>query len=249
MLHQAVAVEHRMDRRARRHWHALSEPARQELAELRATECGFSFLSAMIAASTRIGAGSPPGPGIAAGLRAPPVRSPVLGEELVPGPARDAELLGEGRHRLLFQPPADEAKRSSWCRLSPRHPHFPPQKGGKCNPCVLYVLSPMSPAAEPRNELTQRATESCGRGVAGEAAVTADEVRLVGRAGGGGDVGQVRATASAARARRGGSVGRGERLRGQAESARKRAARRLGPTRGGRRGSMRSCPWVRTRRR
>ena len=82
------------------------------------------------------------------GERLQPVRLPA-GEQLVAGLARDAELPAERRHRLALQPAGDEAQTFFHDRtLSPRHPHLPPRKGGKCNPCVRYVLSPMSPTAQ-----------------------------------------------------------------------------------------------------
>src|SRR6516225_2824314 len=52
-------------------------------------------------------------------------------------------------HGFPIQKPGDKAKALFHYRTRfPRHPHLPQNKSGKCNPCVRYVLSPMSRAAQ-----------------------------------------------------------------------------------------------------
>ena len=49
---------------------------------------------------------------------------------------------------LALQQPGDKAKAFFHHRTRfPRHPHLPPAKSEKCNPCVRYEMSPMSRAA------------------------------------------------------------------------------------------------------
>src|SRR6185312_2242349 len=75
---------------------------------------------------------------------------PVAIENLVAGLTRYPELPADVRHGLPVQQAGDKAKAFFHNRTRfPRHPHLPQNKSGKCNPCVRYVLSPMSRAAQP----------------------------------------------------------------------------------------------------
>src|SRR6201984_3464780 len=75
----------------------------------------------------------------------------VTVKDLVAGLARNAELPAHTRHRLPVQETSDKAQTLFHHRtLFPRHRHLPRIKSGKCNPCVRYVLSPMSLAGHPR---------------------------------------------------------------------------------------------------
>src|ERR1700758_3752714 len=72
----------------------------------------------------------------------------VTVKDLVAGLARNAELPAHIRHRLPIQETSDKAQTLFHHRTRfPRHRHLPRNKSGKCNPCVRYVLSPMSRAA------------------------------------------------------------------------------------------------------
>src|SRR6516225_12468205 len=73
----------------------------------------------------------------------------VAVEDLVAGLAGDAELPADLGHGFPIQKPRDKAKALLHYRTRfPRHLHLPQNKSGKCNPCVRYVLSPMSRAAQ-----------------------------------------------------------------------------------------------------
>src|SRR5215467_2125837 len=68
-------------------------------------------------------------------------------EDLVSGFAGNAEVPAHLGHRFAVQEAGDKSQAFVHHRtLFPRHPH-PPQKSGKCNPCVRYGMSPMSRAA------------------------------------------------------------------------------------------------------
>jgi len=69
-------------------------------------------------------------------------------KDLVAGLAGNAELPAHIGHSLAFEKAGDETQAFFHDRTrSPRHLHLPQNKSGKCNPCVRYVLSPMSRAA------------------------------------------------------------------------------------------------------
>jgi len=73
---------------------------------------------------------------------------PVTVENLVAGLAGYAEFPANIRHGLPVQQTGDKAKAFFHHRTrSPRHPHLPQNKSGKCNPCARYKMSPMSRAA------------------------------------------------------------------------------------------------------
>src|ERR1700752_484030 len=73
----------------------------------------------------------------------------VTVKDLVAGLARNAEIPAHIRHRLPVQEAGDKAQTLFHYRTRfPRHRHLPQNKSGKCNPCVRYVLSPMSRAAQ-----------------------------------------------------------------------------------------------------
>src|SRR6516225_1779831 len=73
----------------------------------------------------------------------------VTVKDLVAGLARNPELPAHIRHRLPVQETSDKAQTLFHHRTRfPRHRHLPRNKRGKCNPCVRYVLSPMSRAAQ-----------------------------------------------------------------------------------------------------
>jgi hypothetical protein len=64
---------------------------------------------------------------------------------------RYAELPADLGHRFPIRKPGDKAHALFHYRTRfPRHPHLPQNRSGKCNPCVRYVLSPMSRAARER---------------------------------------------------------------------------------------------------
>jgi hypothetical protein len=74
----------------------------------------------------------------------------VAVENLVAGLAGYAELPADLGHGFPVQKPGDKAQALLHHRTRfPRHPHLPQNKSGKCNPCVRYVLSPMSRAVQP----------------------------------------------------------------------------------------------------
>src|SRR6201997_462087 len=80
----------------------------------------------------------------------------VTVKDLVAGLARNAELPAHIRHRLPIQETSDKAQTLFHHRTRfPRHRHLPRNKSGKCNPCVRYVLSPMSRAAQSRQDLPE----------------------------------------------------------------------------------------------
>src|SRR5246127_5510321 len=83
----------------------------------------------------------------------------VTVKDLVTGLARNAELPAHIRHRLPVQQTSDKAQTLFHHRTRfPRHRHLPRNKSGKCNPCVRYVLSPMSRAA---HDFVRQTTISC----------------------------------------------------------------------------------------
>jgi hypothetical protein len=90
--------------------------------------------------------GEPDRPARAVGERLEPVFL-VAVENLVTGLAGDTGVAADLGHRLAIEDTGEKAQAFVHNRtLFPRHPH-PPQKSGKCNPCVRYELSPMSRAA------------------------------------------------------------------------------------------------------
>src|SRR6476619_6944275 len=94
---------------------------------------------------------------------------PVAVKNLVAGFAGSPELPADLGHGLSVEQAGDKAQAFFHHRTRfPRHPHLPPKKSEKCNPCVRYKMSPMSRAAHgrafppspppnsPRPEITHR---------------------------------------------------------------------------------------------
>src|SRR5437879_6008539 len=74
---------------------------------------------------------------------------PVAIENLVAGLAGYAEIPTDLCHGLPIQKTGDKAQAFFHDRTRfPWHPHLPPQKSEKCNPCVRYEMSPMSRVAQ-----------------------------------------------------------------------------------------------------
>src|SRR5581483_3893191 len=148
-LDQAMAVEDRMNCALGRHPDVAVEPSHQELADLarppvrllglELDDQSLQLLREMIGITHR------PSRAVAERLQAVFL---VAIENLVAGLARYAELPADLGHGFPIQKPGDKAKALFRYRTRfPRHPHLPQNKSGKCNPCVRYVLSPMSRAA------------------------------------------------------------------------------------------------------
>src|SRR5205085_8188301 len=66
-------------------------------------------------------------------------------KDLVAGLPRNPELPAQGSHTLPILEPNYETHSFVHDRtFLPRHPHFRPHAGEKCNPCLRNVLLPMS---------------------------------------------------------------------------------------------------------
>src|ERR1700722_12299576 len=150
-LDLAMTVKDGMDGAFGRNLDIAIEPAHQQLADLarapvrllglEADDKGLDLLRELVGIAHR-----PPG-AITERLQA---MFPVAIENLVAGLARYAELPANLGHGFPIQKPGDKAKALFHYRTHfPRHPHLPQNKNGMCNPCVRYVLSPMSRAAHP----------------------------------------------------------------------------------------------------
>src|SRR6266699_1729548 len=117
---------------------------------LRAPQCGFLGLELgdqrLELLRELIGvAHGPPG---AIAERLKPVLLVAI-ENLIAGLTGYPELPAHIGHGFPIQKPGDETKALFHYRTRfPRHQHLPQNKSGKCNPCVRYVLSPMSRAAQ-----------------------------------------------------------------------------------------------------
>src|SRR5690349_10377156 len=154
-LDQAMAIEHRMDGAFGGNPDIAIEPPDQQLADFARAPVrllGFEADNqALDLLRELIGiAHWPPG---AVAQRLKPV-FPVAIENLVAGLAGYTELPADLAHGLPIQKPGDKAQTLFHHRTRfPRHPHLPQNKSGKCNPCVRYVLSPMSRAAHSLREL------------------------------------------------------------------------------------------------
>jgi hypothetical protein len=148
-LDQAVPVENRVDGAFGRDPDIAIEPPDEEFADLAGSPMGLFGLQADNQAfellRQLVGVAHRPPRTVAQGLE--PVL-PISVEDLVAGFARDAEDPADLRHRLTIEKLCDKPQALVHDRtLLPRHPHLPPTKSEKCNPCVRYVLSPMSRAA------------------------------------------------------------------------------------------------------
>src|SRR3954452_18478242 len=153
-LDQAMAIEHRMDGAFGGNPDIAIEPPDQQFADLARAPVRFLGLEADNQAldllRELIGiAYRPPGP-IAQGGQ--PILFVAI-ENLVAGLSGYTELPAHIRHGFPIQKPGHKAKAFFHDRTRfPRHPHLPQNKSGKCNPCVRYVLSPMSRAAHRHNK-------------------------------------------------------------------------------------------------
>src|SRR5262245_1657446 len=150
-LDQVMAIEHRMDGAVGGNPDIASEPPDQQLADLARAPVRLLGLEADNQAldllQELMGIADRP-PGLIAQGGHPLL--PVAIENLVAGLAGYAELPADIRHGLAVQQTGHKAQALFHNRTRfPRHPHLPQNKSGKCNPCVRYVLSPMSRAAHP----------------------------------------------------------------------------------------------------
>src|ERR1700730_10807354 len=155
-LDQAVAVEHRVNGAFGGNLDVSVEATHQQFADLAGApvrllalqpdDQGLELLRELVGVTYR-----PPG---AVAQRLEPVLLVAI-ENLVAGLAGNAELPADLGHGFPIQKPGDKTKALFHYRTRfPRHLHLPQNKNGKCNPCVRYVLSPMSRAAH-------RPTKSC----------------------------------------------------------------------------------------
>src|SRR5689334_12897299 len=144
-----MAIEHRMDGAFGGNPDVAIEPPDQQFADLarapvrllglQAHNQGLELLRELVGIAHR--------PPRAVAQRLKPVVL-VAVENLVAGLAGYTELPADLRQGLPIQKPGDKAQALFHYRTRfPRHPHLPQNKSGKCNPCVRYVLSPMSRAA------------------------------------------------------------------------------------------------------
>ena len=148
-LDQAMAVKHRVDGALGRNLDVSVEPAHQQFADLARTPVRLLGLEAddkgLDLLRELVGIAHRPSGAVAERLQAVFL---VAIENLVAGLARYAELPADLGHGFPFQKPGDKAKALLHYRTRfPRHLHLPQNKSGMCNPCVRYVLSPMSRAA------------------------------------------------------------------------------------------------------
>src|SRR6478752_7019358 len=147
---QAVAIEHRVDGAFGWNPDIAVEPPDQKLANLarppmrllglEADNQGLDLGRQLVGVADR-----PPG---AVAQRLEPVL-PVAVKNLVAGFAGYPELPADLGHGLSVEQAGDKAQAFFHHRTRfPRHPHLPPKKSEKCNPCVRYKMSPMSRAAQ-----------------------------------------------------------------------------------------------------
>src|ERR1700693_3747144 len=140
---QAVTVEHRMDGAFSWNPDVPIEPPDQQFADLASAPVRLLGLKPDNQALDRLGqlvgiAYRPPG-AIGQSLKAIFL---VAIENLVAGLAGYAEIPANLRHGLALQQAGNKKQTFFHHRTRfPRHPHLPPNKSGKCNPCVRYVLS------------------------------------------------------------------------------------------------------------
>jgi hypothetical protein len=169
-LDLAVAVEHRMDGAFGGNFDVAVEPAHQQFADLAGApvrlltlqpdDQGLELLRQLVGIAHR-----PPG-AVAQRFKAVLL---VAIENLVPGLAGDTELPADLGHSLPIQKPGDKAQAFFHHRTRfPRHPHLPQNKSGKCNPCVRYVLSPMSSGRSSIDLTTVVAYQICARETQGK---------------------------------------------------------------------------------
>src|SRR5215471_6536584 len=146
---QTVPIEHRVDGALGRNPNIAIEAPNQELADLARAPMwlrGFELDNQGLDLSRQLVGIAYRAFGAVA-QRLEPVLL-VTVKDLVAGLARNAELPAHIRHRLPVQETSDKAQTLFHHRTRPpRHRHLPRNKSGKCNPCVRYVLSPMSRAA------------------------------------------------------------------------------------------------------
>src|SRR5436305_944414 len=143
-----MAVEDRMDGAFGRNPNIAVEPPDQQFPDLAGAPVRLLGLEpdnqALDLLRELVGIAHRPSRAIAQGLK--PVL-PVAIENLVAGLAGYAEFPADVRHGLPVQQAGDKAEAFIHDRTRfPRHPHLPPAKSEKCNPCVRYELSPMSRA-------------------------------------------------------------------------------------------------------
>ena len=148
VLHQAMAIEDRMDGAFGRNPDIPVEPPDQKLSDLARAPVRLLGLEpdnqALDLLRKLVGIAHRPPGAIAQGLK--PVL-PVAIENLVAGLAGYAEFPAHIRHGLAVQQAGNKPKALFHHRTRfPRHPHLPP-KSEKCYPCVRYEMSPMSRAA------------------------------------------------------------------------------------------------------
>ena len=149
-LDQAVAIEHRMDGALGGNPDIAVEPPDQQFADLAGAPVRLLALQpdnqALDLLRELVGVAHRPPGAVAQGLK--PVLLVAI-ENLVAGLAGYAELPADLGHGFPVQQAGDKAKALFHHRTRfPRHPHLPPNKSGKCYPCVRYELSPMSRAAQ-----------------------------------------------------------------------------------------------------
>ncbi len=146
---QAVAIEHRVDGAFGWNPDSAVEPPDQQLADLARTPMRLLGLEtdnqALDLGRQLVGVAHRPSGAIVERLEAVLL---VALENLVAGLAGDPELPADLGHGLAIEQAGHKAQAFFHHRTRfPRHPHLPPKKSEKCNPCVRYEMSPMSRAA------------------------------------------------------------------------------------------------------
>ena len=149
IVDQAMAIEHRVDGAPGRHPDISVEATHQQFADLAGApvrllvlqpdDQGLDRLRELVGVAYRPAW---------SGRSTPQAVLLVAIENLVASLAGYAELPADLGHGFPIQKPGDKTKALFHYRTRfPRHQHLPQNKSGKCNPCVRYVLSPMSRAA------------------------------------------------------------------------------------------------------
>ena len=147
---EAVAVKDGMDRALGGDTHVARQAPDEKLAELARAPMGLLALEgddqALDLGRQLVGVAHRPARAVAQGLEAMLL---VAIEDLVAGLARDAELATDLAMASPSRSRATNRRRSSMTEHSFQGiRHLPPgMPGGRCYPCVRYVLSPMSRAA------------------------------------------------------------------------------------------------------
>ena len=164
-LDQAVPVQHRVDRALGRDAHVLVQTAHQQLANLARAPMRLLALTAdnqalhlrrqLIGIAYR-------SPTAVAQRFETTLLVPI--EDLVAGLAGDPELPAKAAQCLAIEQLGDKPQALVHHRtLLPRHRHLP-LEGGKCYPCVRYVLLSTSRAAHRRCAATDAAARAVCRG-------------------------------------------------------------------------------------